>query len=202
MPFRHKYQTYEVRRLLQQAENQPSPITAKPAHSRGLHAGKIHGGEGASKADMMTRTHKQAGESNRTFKNRGGAVRTSTFKNLIQQSDAACQALNSPYGQAAMGVLDIVAHANKSLRVTLTVGPIREAGFLRASAATPMKTVHKTEAAVRTPAAGAGGVMVIIDRVAGQREIHIQTCYPVATLPRGCSYVVQNMATRAQIARG
>ena len=62
MPFRHKYQTYEVRRLLQQAENQPSPITAKPAHSRGLHAGKIHGGEGASKADMMTRTHKQAGD--------------------------------------------------------------------------------------------------------------------------------------------
>ena len=93
MPYRHVYQSFEVRRLLQQAEHSPSPITGVDAHSRGLHAIRTPGGVGVSQAEMMDRTHKRVGESNNAFKNRGGAVRTSTFKNVIQQADAACQAL-------------------------------------------------------------------------------------------------------------
>ena len=69
MPYRHVYQSFEVRRLLQQAENAPSPITAKGAHSRGLHAMRSPGGVGVNRTEMMDRTHKRVGESNNHFKN-------------------------------------------------------------------------------------------------------------------------------------
>ncbi len=187
--------------MLQQAENSPSPVTNVGAHSRTLHAMRTPGGVGVTKNDMMLRTHKQPGESNNVFKNRGGAVRTSTFKNLLQQADAACQALNSVKGQAALAVLDSPVHAGKNLRVTLEVGPIREAGFLNATPAPRMHTVHKTHGAVQTPTGGAAGVRIILDRVAHGTEIHVQTCFPLDTLPTS-KYSVRDMNAQADIAFG
>ncbi|MCA9545636.1 MAG: hypothetical protein KC613_14625 [Myxococcales bacterium] len=201
MPYRHVYQSFEVRRLLQQAEHSPSPITGVDAHSRGLHAIRTPGGVGVSQAEMMDRTHKRVGESNNAFKNRGGAVRTSTFKNVIQQADAACQALNSPKGQQALGLLDAPVHAGKNLRLTLEVGPIREAGFLGATPAPRMHTVHKNNAAVQSPTGGARGVRVIIDRAPGQAEIHIQTCFPLDNLANS-SFTIRDMGANVNVATG
>jgi len=201
MPIRRKYQTYEVRRMLQQAEHRPSPITKVGAHSRSLHSMRTPGGVGVNKTEMMHRTHKSVGESNKAFKKRGGTTRTSTFKNLVQQADAAQQALNSTKGQAALALLDSHMHKGKNLRVTLEVGPIHEAGFLPATPSPGMHTVHKSHVMVNTPGAGASGVRLILDRVAHHTDIHIQTCFPLDTLT-GSKYSIKDMDKKINIANG
>ena len=151
--------------------------------------------------EMMDRTHRRIGESGRAFRRRG-AGRTSTFSNVIQQSSAACQALNSPTGQDALALLDAPGHAGKNLRVTLEVGPIREAGFLPATPASRMHTVSRTQVAVHTPVGGATGVRLILDRAAHGTTIHIQTCFPLDTLLMVSKFEIRDMDRRLVIARG
>lgn len=192
MPMSRRYQTPEVRLMLQTAEHKPSPVTGVGAHSRTLHAGATPGGLGATPTNMMDRTHKRTGESNKQFSKRGGAARTSSFKNQLQQADAVCQALNSIKGQQALRQLDAVSHAGKNLRVTIQHGPIVEAGFLPGSTVAKMSTVHKSQASVQRPAGGTAGIRLIIDRGAGQKSFHIQTCMPLDALPAS-SFEVKNM---------
>lgn len=202
MPIARKYTSPEVRKMLQGAEHKPSPITGAGAHSRTLHAGATPGGVGATKSAMIQRTHKQPGESNNQFKQRGGAPKTSAFANLLQQSEAVCQALNSTTGQQALRVLDSAAHAGKDLRVTVSFGPIKEAGFLPGSGTAKMSVASKNAAGVQKPAGGAAGIRVILDRAANQSSLHIQTCMPLDTLA-GSSYQVKDMAPGgAVIAQG
>jgi hypothetical protein len=201
MPIARRYQSFEVREMLQRAEHAPSPVTGIDAHSRSLHAMRTPHGVGVDQAEMLHRTHKMPAESNKQFKNRGGAVRTSTFPNLLQQADAACQALNSPLGQRALSVLDSPVHAGKNLRLTLEFGPIREAGFLPASGAPHMHTVHKNDAKVQAPAGGATGVCLIADRGAGGTALHMQTCYPLDALPVS-KFVIRDMTAQIDIMSG
>jgi hypothetical protein len=198
MPYARRYETFEVRSLLQRAEGVGSPITGVGAHSRGLHARSTPGGVGVTPQDMMHRTHKQAAESNRMFANRGGVSQTSAFANLIQQADAAFQALNSPMGQRALAVLDLPLHAARNLRLTLEVNGLREIGFL-GPVQGRMNTVHKTAPQVTSTRAGA--VRLIIDRAPGAANIHIQTCFPLQSLASS-RFEVTDMGTRAVIARG
>lgn len=200
MPFARPYETFEVRQLLQNAEGNASPVTGVGAHSRGLHSQSTPGGVGVDDAAMILRTHKQPGESNNQFKNRGGAVQTSAFRNLLQQADAACQALNSIIGYRALQVFDNPAHAGQNLRMTLEVTGIKEAGFMPGSAAQRMATIHKTQAAVNRP--GAAGVRLIIDRAAGGGTLHIQTCFPVDSLPAGSHFEVKDMGSNTTVAVG
>ena len=178
MPISRNYDTFELREMLQSAEGVASPVTGKGAHSRGLHAGATPGGEGVTSADMMHRTHKVSGESNSAFKSRGGAVRTSAFANLIQQADAAGQALNSAKGREALGHLDAVQYVDYPLRLTLEFYGLRESSFLP-SGREPgrMKTIHKNDDAVT--ASSADGVRLIIDRAPRDNKMHIQTCFPL-----------------------
>jgi len=201
MPIARSYQSFEVREMLQRAEHTASPVTGVDAHSRSLHAMRTPGGVGVNQPEMMHRTHKLPTESNTGFKNRGGAVRTSTFANLLQQADAACQALNSTLGQRALAVLDMPAHAGKNLRLTLEFGPIRQAGFLPAAGAPHMHTVHKNDAAVQTPGAGATGVRLIADRAAGGTSLHVQTCFPLDALPVS-SFKIRDMTANIDVASG
>lgn len=193
MPMARQYQTFEVRAMLQSAEGVNSPLTGAPAHSRVLHAQATPGGQGITPAAMMLRTHKQPGESNSQFANRGGATRTSSFGNLLQQADAVCQALNSQKGQAALQVFDRAPNIpGGGLRATIDFGPIKQIGFLSGSGAAPMKTVSKSDAAIQKPASGAAGIRVILDRHADKANgFHIQTCMPLDTLA-ACKYDVKN----------
>lgn len=175
------YQTFEVREMLQKAEGASSPVTGVAAHSRVLHAQATPGGVGTTPGEMMLRTHKQVGESNTQFSNRGGTTRTSAFNSLMEQADAVCQALNSTQGQSALQVFDAPAHAAKKLRATIDFGPIKQFGFLDVGAGA-MKTVHKTDADVQDPGGGAAGVRVILDRGANGTTFHIQTSMPLDTL--------------------
>lgn len=182
MAMARQYQSFEVRAMLQAAEGANSPVTGVAAHSRVLHAQATPGGLGTDPAAMMLRTHKQVGESNTQFSNRGGTTRTSAFGNQLQQADAVCQALNSLKGQAALAVFDSPAHAAVGLRATIDFGPIRQMGFLEGSGASPMKTVAKTDVAIQKPVGGAAGIRVILDRGANLKTFHIQTCMPLDTL--------------------
>jgi hypothetical protein len=199
MPYARRYETFEVRRLLQEAEGTGSPLTGAGAHSRGLHALKTPGGTGVSPGDMMHRTHRLGGESTGQFRNRGGTAQTSAFANLIQQADAACQALNSDQGQRGLAVLDAPAHANKQLRLTLSIAGTHEVGFLGGGQGR-MSAAHRNQANVT--GTNAGGVRVIIDRAPGAANIHVQTCFPLDALPQGSAYEVKDMGSNATIARG
>jgi hypothetical protein len=202
MPMARRYQAFEARQLLQKAEHQPSPVTGKDAHSRTLHAGATPGGLGATPTNMMQRTHKNVGESNRQFSRRGGTPRTSSFKNQLHQADAVSQALNSVKGQMALRVLDMPTHAGLALRTTIEFGPIKEAAFMPGSAIAPMTTVHKNDAGIQKPVGGVAGIRLILDRGAGQSTFHIQTCMPLDTMAVG-KYQVKNMAPGgAMVAQG
>lgn len=193
MPMARRYQTFEVRRMLQTAEHAPSPATGVGAHSRTLHAGATPGGIGATPTNMMDRTHKRPGETNKQFSKRPGTTgTTSSFKNQLQQADAVCQALNSAKGQQALRQLDLSTHAARNLRLSIEFGPIKEAGFLPGSGAAPMSTVKKSDAGIKRPVGGAAGVRVILDRGAGQNAFHIQTCMPLDTLATD-SFELRNM---------
>lgn len=198
MAIARRYETFEVRAMLQGAEGVASPITGVGAHSRGLHALRTQGGTGVNRGEMMLRTHKQTGESNSQFKNRGGAVQTSAFANLIQQSDAACQALNSVTGQAALSVLDDSTYSGKKLRVTLEVNNLKEIGFLSAGPG-KMSTVGKNDGTVLNTSAK--GVRIILDRAGGASTIHIQTCFPLAMLSTP-AYTVTDMTANTVVAAG
>ncbi|MBM7066511.1 hypothetical protein [Actibacterium sp. 188UL27-1] len=200
MPFAKTYTTFDVRRLMQNSEGAASPVTGAAAHARVLHAEQAGpGGPGTTPAQMMHRTHKRPGESNSQFKNRGGAVQTSAFKNVLQQSDAVAQALNSPRGQAVMRVFDRAATQGLPLRAMLKVGGIQEAGFLAASGAPKAKTVHKNDATVSS---GTGaGVNIILDRGPNANTFVVQTCYPLTVCPAS-SYKVTDQASRAVIEQG
>lgn len=200
MPHARQYETFEVRQMLRDAEGVNSPVTGVGAHSRILHAQRTPGGVGVNHGDMMTRTHKAVGESNKQFSNRGGAVRTSAFANLLQQSDAACQALNSAKGRTALLVLDNPANVGRRLRVTLQASNILSAGFLAGSGQGRMSTVHKNDVAVTS--GGAAGVQLIIDCVPGTSNLHIQTCYPLDNAPPGGSYEVKDLATNLTVSMG
>ncbi|MBT9554523.1 MAG: hypothetical protein IV100_00785 [Myxococcales bacterium] len=198
MAIARRYETFEVRGMLQGAEGVASPVTGAGAHSRGLHALKTPGGTGVNHSDMMYRTHKQVGESNNQFKNRGSAAQTSAFANLIQQADAACQGLNSPTGQAALGVLDDPTYSGRKLRVTLDVNNLKEIGFLGLGSG-KMSTVSKTDMSVISTSAK--GVRLIFDRDGGSTAIHIQTCFPLAILATP-AYSVIDMTSKAVVANG
>jgi hypothetical protein len=201
MPYARCYTTFEVRQLLQEAEGIASPVTGADAHSRGLHALRTPGGVGVSPADMMHRTHKQAGESTSQLKARGGTGTTSAFANLIQQADAACQALNAEVGQVGLTIFDLPAHASRPLRLILRVAGIREIGFLPATGQGRMTSASKNGAAVAR--AAAAGVAVIVDRAPGAAGIHIQTCFPLGADPSlQSSYEVRDIATNALVATG
>jgi len=200
-PYCRRYETFEVRRLLQAAEGSASPVTGVGAHSRGLHSRRTPGGIGVDQDEMLDRTHKRPGESNNQFKQRGGAVRTSTFANLLQQADVACQALNSAIGQQALAILDQPANRARRVRLTLEAAGVAEAGFIAGSPAPSMGTVHKNDAAVLRPAGGAAGVRLIIDCAPNQPEIHIQTCFPLSGAVQA-GFEVKDMTTNTVVAQG
>lgn len=199
MPAARPYESFEVRKMLQDAEGRPSPTTGQGAHSRGLHAlvfnkPNVPAMAGASKADMLDRTHKRTGESNSQFKNRDGKPKTSGFKSLLDQADAAYQALNSSTGQTALAVFDDHSRLGHRIRVVLDVAAIRQFGFLNSfpQTATPMVVATKNSPTVDKPLGGAAGVKLILDGIGGSNVVHIQTCYPLDSLS-GSSYSVQDM---------
>jgi len=195
MAFARKYEYYEVRQMLQNAEGTASPVTGKGGHSRGLHAMSPGHLDEAAQLDRVT---KRPGESNNQFKKRG-AVKTGAFKTQLQQGSAACEALNSSAGQAALAVFDNATHAGKKLRITLQLAGVKEAGFLPGTLAPHSTTVKKGDAAVTTLATT--GVMVIVDRGAHATTMQIQTCYPLSD-PTTTNWEVVEMPSQAQIASG
>ena len=145
MAFARKYEYFEVRQMLKDAEGVASPVTGQGGHSRGLHA--MSPGH-LDKTAQLDRVTKRVGESNNQFKNRGGTGKTGAFKTLLQQGSAACEAMNSAAGQAALAVFDDVAHAGKRLRISIQVAGVKEAGFLPGTLAPHSTTVKKGDAAV------------------------------------------------------
>lgn len=197
MPFTKRYDTFEVRGLMQISEGVESPVTNVPAHARRLHGG-IVGANGAAEtsAAMIHRTHKVPGESNSAFRTRSGVPQASSFQSVLQQSSAVTQALNSPQGQAVMRIFDRGPTAHLQLRATLEVTGIIVAGFLPATGAPMVKTIHKNDDNVTR---GKGiGVKVIIDRGANSQTMHIQTCFPLIDSVSS-SYTVVEMPTKRVI---
>lgn len=201
MPFARQYEYFEVRTLLRNAEGVASPVTGVGAHSRSLHAKATPGGQGATGAAMLHRTHKVAGESNNQFKNRGGTAKTSAFKNLVQQASAATEALNSAKGQAALAVLDDATHSGKNLRLSMDIPVTAEMGFLPASGAPSLTVAHKDSPAL-DKTQNTSAVRLIIDRGPGGTALHIQTCIPLGGVAPVPSYSVKDMATNAVVSAG
>lgn len=198
MPFTKRYDSFEVRSLMQTSEGTDSPVTGRAAHARSLHGGIVGvGGAAATTASMMHRTHKTAGETTKSFKLRRGTPLTSSFKNVLQQSSAVTQALNSPMGQAVMRVFDRAP--TLSLRATLEVAGIIEAGFLPASGTPLAKKVRTKDTEVTT--GGGNGVRVIVDRGANSQKMTIQTCFPLIDC-KGSSYTVEALPGKLVIEQG
>ena len=191
MPISREYDTFELREMLQSAEGVPSPVTGKAAHSRGLHASATPGGQGVTSADMIHRTHKEDDETYREYRARDGSRCTSAFANLVQQADAAGQALNSAKGREALGHLDAVQYADQPLRLVLDVYGLRQIGCLDVGPG-QMKMAHKSQSTVTTTSAD--GVRLIIDRAPRGSEIHIQTCFPLTGAGQS-SYKLAAMAS-------
>lgn len=201
MPFQKRYEYYEVRDLLKLAEGVDSPLTNAPAHSRTLHATAAGGTEGATAANMLNRVTRQVGESGNAFRRRGGVSTTGAFATRLLQGSAACEALNSTAGQAAMAVFDDPTNAALNLRLELTVPITREQGFLPASGAPSFSSVRQGDAAV-TQTQATCGIKMIIDRATGATVLHIQTCYPIGGVVSAAAWEIKNMATRAVVAAG
>lgn len=200
MAFARKYETYEVREMLKNAEGVNSPTTNQPAHSRTLHAKSIHHGEGVTDLGMLDRVTKRVGESNKQFKKRDGKTLTSSFSNLILQGAAATQALNSTAGQNALAVLDNPTHSTKPLRIFLRLANIKEQGFLPATVAPSVIIAKKKKTTLETSVTT--GVIMIIDRGVSRSVIHIQTCYPDSRVPCNTSWSVSDISSKTQIASG
>lgn len=202
MPFARRYESWEVRRLLQSSEGAPSPVTTAPAHARNLHAMTATAGRTDTfRNGMMHRTHKAPGESNNQFRARGGAVQTSAFNNLLFQAAAVMQAFNSPAGQAAFAVFDDPAHAGQSLRLTLDYSGITESGFGVDDGTAPgMQRAHRNAPALAT-IPGASGVRIIIDRGSTTAEPFVQTCFPLDT-PGATRWSVVAMPGSTPVANG
>jgi hypothetical protein len=196
MPYARKYESYEVRDLLKNAEGKDSPVSNAPAHSRGQHAQSLHGGEGITKTDLVNRVA-TAGKTKKAAKKLPGA--SSMFPNLIVQSAAAVQALNSATGQAALAIFD--AHAGKKLRMTLNCSNIKEQGFLPGTKAPPVTVAVKAAAPTATSSATTG-VRLIIDRDDARSQIFIQTCIPLNTPNLASSWKVEDYTTHTEIASG
>jgi hypothetical protein len=201
MPFARHYEYFEVRALLREAEGVASPVTGVGAHSRSLHAKATPGGQGATAAAMLHRTHKLPGESNSQFSNRGGVPKTSAFKNLVQQAAAATEALNSAKGQAALAVLDDQAHRAKRLRLSMDIPVTREMGFLPASGAPSLTVAHK-DSPTLDKTQNTSAVRLIIDRGPGGTTLHIQTCIPLGGPAPAAAYSVKDMTTNSVVASG
>ena len=195
MAYARKYESYEVRALLKSAEGNASPVTKAPAHSRSLHAQALHGGEGITKAALEKRVD-TAGLTKKAAKKVPGA--SSMFPNLILQSSAAVQALNSPKGQAALAIFDNATHAGKSLRMTLTCANVKEQGFLPGTSA-PSVTVAMKGAAPAATASATTGVRLIVDRDEATAKVFIQTCIPLNTANLASSWKVEDYATHTQV---
>lgn len=178
MPFVRRYESFEVRRILQQSENQPSPVTGMGAHARGLHAAPAVPHQRTQfTAGMMDRTHKRPGESNNQFSNRGGTGTTSGFANMLAQSAALMQALNSQLGQRGLAILDRPAYAADSLRLKLVVHATGETGFLPVDGHQSGMQARKTLGNLHT--GGIAGIRAIIDRGPHGTELFVQTCFPI-----------------------
>jgi hypothetical protein len=201
MPFVKQYEYFEVRQMLRDAEGVASPVTGVGAHSRVLHAKATPGGVGTTDTQMVDRTHKRVGESNSQFGNRGGVPKTSAFKNLLQQGSAACEALNSTAGQAALAIFDSGAHAGINLRMSLDVPITREMGFMPFSGAPSLQISTKTTAGV-DKTQNTSGVRLIIDRGAGAGAMHIQTCIPLGGAAPVPAWSVVSMPGSAAVANG
>ena len=202
MPLARTYESWEVRDFMRKSEGSPSPVTGADAHARVLHGGSTdHGKMSSVTTGMHHRTHKQTGESNNQFKNRGGTARTSAFDNLIFQSAAVTQAFNSPFGQGALAVLDDPANAGKKMRLVLEFAGIGESDFMNTGSGPSMKTVHKNDTSVSS-VPGAAGVKVIVDKGPATTEPFIQTCFPL-NVCAASSYTVTDWGPpKAQIAAG
>jgi len=196
MAFARKYEYFEIRQMLKDAEGAASPVTGKGGHSRGLHA--MSPGH-LDKAAQLDRVTKRVGESNSQFKKRG-ATKTGAFKTLLQQGSAACEAMNSPACQAALALFDDAMHVGKKLRISIQVAGIKEAGFLPGTLAPHSTTVKKGDTAV-TMVGATTGVMMIVDRGANATTIQIQTCYPLSD-PTATNWQVVEMPSNTQIAAG
>lgn len=195
MPIARTYEYYEVRDMLKKAEQTNSPVTNERGHGRGLHAMSPGWLDRAHQLDRVT---KRPNESNNQFKKRG-AGRTGAFMNQIQQGSAACEALNSPTGQAVLAVFDDPAHAGKRIRVVITVTGIKESGFLPGTLAPHATLVKKGDAAVQTLVTN--GVLLILDRGPNGTSAHIQTCYPSSDAVAS-SWSAIDFATKAVLASG
>jgi hypothetical protein len=197
MAFARKYEYFEVRHMLQAAEGVDSPVTQQPAHSRVLHA-MGGGGTGATLGNMLDRVTKRPGESGNQFKKRGAGA-TGAFTTQLQQGSAACEALNSRFGQDALAWFDDVEYQGFGLRLVLTAPISRQLGFLPASGAPSAYAVKKGDAAV-TKAANTSGVKLIIDRAANGNTMHIQTCYPLNGAAPVAEWDVTDMSGRTVVA--
>ena len=200
MTYARRYETFEVRRMLQEAEGVGSPLTGAGAHSRGLHALKTPGGTGVSPGDMMQRTHRLGGESTGQFRNRGGTTQTSR-RSPTSSSRPTPPVRPSTPTRASGGWRSwtLPRTPASSCASALSIAGIHEAGFLGGGQGR-MSTAHKTRADVTRTSAG--GVRVIIDRAPGAANIHVQTCFPLDALPQGSAYEVKDMGSNATIARG
>lgn len=187
MPCAREYPSYEIRKLLQDAEGTNSPVTNKPAHSRSKHAlakdPTLGGIDATTISGLRHRTTQNPGESNNAFKNRDGVGTASAFKSLLAQADAAGQALNSPVGQQALAVFDDPTKAGHKLRVMLNFAPIRQFGFLPASPSSGIVKSQKDPVtkigAVDINVNVAAGVRLILDAIGGSGVFTIQTCIPI-----------------------
>jgi len=201
MAFRHTYTTSEVRAIMQNSEGATSPVTQAPAHARVLHA-KSHPGPkatGTSHDLMKHRVTKGGGESNNQFKKRGGAAKTSAFRNVLQQAEAVCQALNTKAGQKVMKAFDAPSNADKDLRATLTVAGILESSFMPGAKAPGMSSIAQGDASVTK--GDAGGVQIILDRGPNASSFVVQTCYPLAP-GTATSYTVRIGTNGGIVAQG
>ena len=201
MPFAKRYEYFEVRTMLQGAEGVVSPVTGQAAHSRILHAKSVAGSGGTQDAVMVDRTNLRPGESGRAARARGSVPTSSAFPNLLQQGSAACEALNSPTGQAGLAVFDDPAHLGSNLRLTINVPITREMGFLPASGA-PSLHVSTRASTVVDKTQNTSGVRLIIDRAAAGLVMHIQTCIPLGGAAPAATWNVISKPGDVAVANG
>lgn len=201
MAFARKYESWEVRAIMQNSEGKASPVTGAQAHSRVYHGATTDTGKMSQFGSrMIHRTHKAAGESNSQWKSRGGSPKTSAFDNLIFQATAVAQALNSPTGQSALAVFDNPSYSTLKLRLTLVISGIEESDFMGTGRAPGMRMSDKHHStAMSVP--GAAGVRVIVDKGPATTEPFIQTCFPLDVCS-GSSYEVKDMVAGTVVASG
>ena len=161
LPYQTAYSESQVRRILNQSEDRPSPVTGAKGHPR-QHVGRLGKAEEHAEEEGKTK---------------------SVFTNTVQQDKAVKDVLASPAGQAQLALLDAApAVASRQVISSVDTQSKKKKG---AAPMGPLPAGQKTvpgevkDWELRSGSATKASVIVESTGSGQPGDIHIQTAYPV-----------------------